>query len=319
MISSIEWIPAGIADPNPKKYELSSTEQELIQMIDEHGNFVTSNTTTSSSSSTNVTDDNARNPNKEFSRISRNTRNNNTTKTQLPKMEHNLPPDLRMDEYSDDDDDEADERRTATIGRLLVSDGNDDNDQRMEDEYINDVDEQNVLKDIDDDHGIAQNDHDHDDDADRDANKRNDPDNDDDDDDDDDDLADVPDTREYEPVDVEGLEAMGFGGVTANFHGDDAFHDDNDDDDESELEDVALTPDDALVLVAKTEDVRMTVCVEMKFLGLRLLICPFILFYFACRILLHWKYTSMIKRMVTYLYTMISRYRPFHYAWHMDR
>ena len=312
MISSIEWIPAGIADPNPKKYELSSTEQELIQMIDEHGNFVTS-------SSTDVTDDNARNPNKEVSRISRNTRNNNTTKTQLPKMEHNLPPDLRMDEYSDDDDDEADERRTATIGRLLVSDGNDDNDQRMEDEYINDVDEQNVLKDIDDDHGIAQNDHDHDDDADRDANKRNDPDNDDDDDDDDDDLADVPDTREYEPVDVEGLEAMGFGGVTANFHGDDAFHDDNDDDDESELEDVALTPDDALVLVAKTEDVRMTVCVEMKFLGLRLLICPFILFYFVCRILLHWKYTSMIKRMVTYLYTMISRYRPFHYAWHMDR
>ena len=43
MISSIEWIPAGIADPNPKKYELSSTEQELIEMIDENGNFVTNN------------------------------------------------------------------------------------------------------------------------------------------------------------------------------------------------------------------------------------------------------------------------------------
>ena len=33
MISSIAWIPAGIANPNPRKYEMSTMEKELMQQI----------------------------------------------------------------------------------------------------------------------------------------------------------------------------------------------------------------------------------------------------------------------------------------------
>ena len=34
MISALEWIPAGVADPNPKKYEFSAAEMELIAMME---------------------------------------------------------------------------------------------------------------------------------------------------------------------------------------------------------------------------------------------------------------------------------------------
>jgi len=67
-----------------------------------------------------------------------------------------------------------------------------------------------------------------------------------DDDDSDDDLADIPDTREFMPTNVPGLEAMGLGR--------NALLEDDDDDDDSDLEDTNLTADDALVLVAKTEE-----------------------------------------------------------------
>ena len=36
MISAIEWVPAGVADPTPKKYEFSQAELDLIQMMEEH-------------------------------------------------------------------------------------------------------------------------------------------------------------------------------------------------------------------------------------------------------------------------------------------
>jgi hypothetical protein len=257
MISSIEWIPAGVADPNPKKYELSSTEQELLQMIDENGNFVPSDDT-AGNGTTRVVDDIDDEGKPQSKRSSGSTPNKTTKRTQLPLIENNLPPDLRMEEYSDDDDEDDEEKDrtgTAAIGRLLVGDDDDDHDdddERMEEEYVNDVDEENVLHDIQ--HRKNKND---DDDNDND-------DDDDDDDNDDDDLDDVPDTREYEPIDVAGLEAMGLG---HHYGTNDGFdHDNNDDDDESEQEDVALTPDDALVVVAKTEDVRflgwkMSACV----------------------------------------------------------
>ena len=35
MISSIVWVPAGVADPNPKKYEFSTAELELIKMMED--------------------------------------------------------------------------------------------------------------------------------------------------------------------------------------------------------------------------------------------------------------------------------------------
>ena len=66
----------------------------------------------------------------------------------------------------------------------------------------------------------------------------------------DDDLEDVPDTREFTPIDVAGLEAMGIGdGPLLGMGGDE--------EDESEAEDVMISPDDAVVVVAKAEDVRL--------------------------------------------------------------
>ena len=76
-------------------------------------------------------------------------------------------------------------------------------------------------------------------------------DDDDDDDFDEDDFGPIEDTREYMPVDVEGLEAMGL----ANSSGPMYFGEDGEDDD-SDVEDTNLSPDDALVVVAKTEEVR---------------------------------------------------------------
>jgi len=71
------------------------------------------------------------------------------------------------------------------------------------------------------------------------------------DDDDEDDLRHVEDTREYMPIDVEGLESMGL----SNSSGPMYFAEDEDDEN-SDVEDTNLSPDDALIVVAKTEEVR---------------------------------------------------------------
>ena len=68
-----------------------------------------------------------------------------------------------------------------------------------------------------------------------------------------DDLADVPDTREFEPIDLEGLQAMGLNQI-----GNSAMHMEGlgeEDDDASEVENVRITDTDAVVLVAKTDEV----------------------------------------------------------------
>jgi hypothetical protein len=197
MISSIEWIPAGVADPNPKKYELSATEQELIQLMQEKGNL----------------DEHLAEARDKIS-----------SKAKLPKIENILPPDLRMDEYSSDDDEEEDEGKDgAAIGRLLVGASGDMADDESEGEEDEGQIEYTRDKDSDDES--------------------------------DDDFNDVPDTREFEPVDVEGLEAMGMShvGMSSAMYMNGLGQDENDDD--SEAEDVALSVDDALVVVAKTEDV----------------------------------------------------------------
>ena len=33
MIAALEWVPAGVADENPKKYEMNSAEKEVLQML----------------------------------------------------------------------------------------------------------------------------------------------------------------------------------------------------------------------------------------------------------------------------------------------
>jgi len=202
MISSIEWIPAGVANPVPQKYEMSAAERELIQLMEEQGNLEEAE-----------------------EKLRLKIESEITKKSDKPKIEGGagLPADLRMDEYSSDEEDDDD---GAQLGSMLLGNSanvaeelnSDDNNSDNEDEQnMQDRGEQ-AEEDIDSD--------------------------------DDEDLTDIPDSREYVPVDVEGLEAMGLSQIGVNREAGD------DDDDESDIEDVKLTADDALVMVAKTEDVR---------------------------------------------------------------
>jgi len=198
MIAAIEWVPAGVADPNPKKYEMNAAEKEVIQMLQaqEEGG---------GQDDDNASDDDA--PNK-------------TPKIQLPQAaNNNLPADLRMDEYSDDEDGDG----AAGLGNILIDGNPEESMEEMPQAFK----------------------------AAMDANDNEDDDEDDEDDDEEDDLADVPDTREFTPTDVEGLESMNLGGGgLGDVH--DMFAEDDDND--SEAEDVKISPDDAMVVVAKTDD-----------------------------------------------------------------
>jgi hypothetical protein len=213
MISSIAWVPAGVANPNPQKYELSAVEQELIQLMQQKGNI------------------------EEQILLEQPDHDRTRQIIKLPKIKNELPADLRMDEYSSDEDEET---QAMGLGKVLLADTEQDTALMDNEEEANEADDD----DDDDDDGlqaeqlrqkVGNDEHN---------------DSDDDDDDDDDDLADIPDTREFMPLDVEGLEAMGLS------HGGTMMYEDDDDDDESEAEDVRLTEDDAIILVAKTEEVR---------------------------------------------------------------
>ena len=39
MISSIVWVPAGVADPNPKRYEMSAQEMEIFRLLEEQQQY----------------------------------------------------------------------------------------------------------------------------------------------------------------------------------------------------------------------------------------------------------------------------------------
>lgn len=89
---------------------------------------------------------------------------------------------------------------------------------------------------------------------------------------DEDDLADVPDTREYTPLDLEGLQAMGIGGkLPGKGGGDEGYtaedlqnmtmnndelndEDDDEEEDEDDINDIKIRDQDALILVAKAEE-----------------------------------------------------------------
>lgn len=188
MISSVRFVPAGVADPNPKRYEISAAEQEIIDMMaSEHP--------------------------LDAQMMAEPKKPNKIKLPQVPN-DHGLPAELRMDEYSSDEDNEMAIGDLLVGKQTMVDEGADEDEEESEDE-----DKQN-----DDDSGSES----------------------------DDDNVDVPDTREYEPIDVEALESMGFSNIGASGGMADLY----DEDDESEAEDVRLTEDDVLVLVAKTEDVR---------------------------------------------------------------
>ena len=205
MISSVEWVPKGVANPTPKKYELSAAEAELVQMM-EAQNIVDHLEEEVAKEETGQSDDEEE--------------EEEEVKEKSDKIE-GLPADLRMDEYSSDDDENDDAKQGAALGSMLVEEAG------ATDEIIEqDGGQQNL-----------------------DTSKPHNSD----DDDSDDDLADVPDTREYEPIDVEGLEAIGLSqvGMTAPMHmgGEEA------EDDDSDADDVRINADDAMVVVAKTEEV----------------------------------------------------------------
>ena len=173
MISALAWVPAGVADPNPKKYEMSEIEQEVLAKMQE-------------------------------GQLEEEPPKHKEAKKLQPPA-HNLPADLRMDEYSSDED--------VDISHLA-------NNEMLEE------------------HAAEQGDDDDDEENDSDDEME-------------DDLADVPDTRDYEPVNVEGLKAMKLGGnITTAQLGDE-------DEDDSDLEDTRLTADDAVFAIAKTEDVSI--------------------------------------------------------------
>lgn len=98
---------------------------------------------------------------------------------------------------------------------------------------------------------------------------------------DDDDLEDIPDTREYMPLDMDGLNSLNFGGGTNNGKGkvvmgedgdgytmedlqnmtfqdiEDLDGEEDEEEDAEEDEDVRIREGDALIVVAKTEDVSV--------------------------------------------------------------
>lgn len=190
MISSIAWVPRGVADPNPKRYEMSSTERELLELMDKEGGDIAE---------------------LESSLIAK---LDTKEKIILPKMENTLPEDLRMDEYSSDEEDVD-----------LLMNGNDEN--AIDEDEENPADEASKG----DDSGDSESDRE------------------------DDDLSDVPDTREYDALNVEGLQAMNFAdsGMTGGMYAT------ADNDENSDAEDIEIKEDDAILVVAKTEEVRFFV------------------------------------------------------------
>lgn len=223
MISSIEWVPEGVADPSPKKYEFSKAELDLIQMMENH---------TVGESDKGNADVEPEQP-------------KTKSKTKLPIIENNLPADLRMDEYSSDEEDN-DAARGAAIGSLLVEDY-----VESESGVDGKGGKEELQKEGDDDAMENDGDSVEDDDETVDSN----------DDDSDDDLVDVPDTREYMPVDLEGLNAMGFSHVGTNAP---AYLGEDDEDEGSDAEDVQLRSSDSIMVVAKTEEVRANATITVN-------------------------------------------------------
>ena len=226
MISCIHWIPKNVADPNPKRYELSKAERELLAQ-EQNGELNAEEQPQDDDSDSDV-DDNM-NTNNEVEQVQVPKEGKKLTATEIIAAQKidpsTLPKELRMDEYSDDEEEtgNGNNGNNNDVGDILIG--------RDNDAGMMGIDEDGKVEDID----IEE------------------------DSEDDDDFEDIPDTREYAPTDVKGLEAMNFGGYT----GMNEFEDGEDSDDDSDIEDTNLKPDDALLLVAKTEEVGSTFSILM--------------------------------------------------------
>lgn len=247
MISCLEWIPRNVADPSPKRYELSKVERELLAQEQKEvqgveGGHDDDHDDGTDESLTEV------NTNDEKPETNEEKGEKSLSASEIIAMNKidpsTLPKDLRMDEYSDDEDDnDGGDLNDADIGDILIG--------RDADVDVDaDADASGML----DGEGKGGK---------REINMRGDSD-DSDEDDDFDDLGDIPDTREYLPTNIKGLEAMNFGG----YNGIADFEGENDDDD-SDIEDTNLKANDALIIVAKTEEdfASLEICVYEELTG----------------------------------------------------
>jgi len=89
MISCLEWVPKGAADPAPKRYEMSAAELEMLQHQAELEEKLRKGEDSDDEKSVDAKN------------------------KSIEKVENNLPADLRMDEYSSDEDE-------TNVGKLLL-------------------------------------------------------------------------------------------------------------------------------------------------------------------------------------------------------
>jgi len=173
MISSIHWVPAGVSARVPKKYELSSTERELVELMEKHGHLEgtaggEAGAATTAAAEADETKERRADPASAGRKAKKAASANDL-----------LPADLRMDEYSSDEDEDVD--GGMAIGRMLVG------------KSLSSEVPQEMVPDEDDDDEEEEGQQDQEEDG----RKRAFDSDDNDDDDDDDDLADIPDTREF--------------------------------------------------------------------------------------------------------------------------
>lgn len=215
MISCLSWVPKGMADPIPKRLQVSQAEQEIIDKLQDCSQHeLGTGEILSSSKDAEV-----------------------KVEIKTDDRENSLPADLRMDEYSSDEDEEE------RLGRVLIGNGpgmdmdedendDDDEDQEIYDEY--DKNDEDALEGTGADERKKMT-------MDQDSSSSRSSD-----DDDDDNLDDVPDTREFMPIDLEGMRAMNLANTDAEYF--------DDEDEGSDVEDTKIHDSDAIVLVGRTEE-----------------------------------------------------------------
>jgi len=109
MISCVTWVPKGAADPKPKRYEMSTAELELMK---DYVNMDES-----------LLQEEEEDGGEEEIEEEVEEEEETPQKVELPKIDPStLPPELRMDDYSDDEEDEGKKNaaREAMIGSMLI-------------------------------------------------------------------------------------------------------------------------------------------------------------------------------------------------------
>ena len=141
MISAIEWIPVGRANPNPSKYEYSRAERDFLSQLvaaqqteEEEGAGAIAPTTnkkdgdgTGSNNDDEWEDVDDDDDDDDDNEEETGTDAEQKETGKLPKVDpSSLPADLRMDEYSDDDDDDDDGEKVVGgllgVGRVRLGD-----------------------------------------------------------------------------------------------------------------------------------------------------------------------------------------------------